>query len=201
MAYDKDLIAGKLRRWETYLLRFRLPAWEEIPNIGLYMEQVVELLQGYLDYLPPELKDEEQPVTSAAINNYVRRKLLPGPQRKRYWRSHIACLIMICTLKQSLSMSMIQSLLPVGGEESEIRAAYESYAALHNAASHYFVQQVKRAAAHILGHEAKSDVAVQNAEELICISAVVSGFSRLLAEKLILLNNKTLADGGSIERE
>ena len=43
MAYCKELIAAKLRRWEKYLLRFRLPSWEAIPNMGLYMEQVVEL--------------------------------------------------------------------------------------------------------------------------------------------------------------
>ena len=57
MSYNKELIAGKLRRWERYLLRFRLPGWEEIPNMGLYMEQVVDLLKEYLDYMPPELKE------------------------------------------------------------------------------------------------------------------------------------------------
>lgn len=72
MAYDKQLIAGKLRRWEKYLLRYHLPEWENIPNMGLYMEQVVDLLMEYLDYMPPELK-EEQVITGAAINNYVRR--------------------------------------------------------------------------------------------------------------------------------
>ena len=53
MAYDNDLIAGKLRRWDKYLERYRLPAWEEIPDFGLYMEQVVQLLKQYLSYLPP----------------------------------------------------------------------------------------------------------------------------------------------------
>lgn len=201
VSYDKELIAGKLRRWERYLLRFRLPEWEAIPDIGLYMEQVVDLLRGYLDYMPPELKDEEQPVTSAAINNYVRRKLLPGPRRKRYYRVHIAYLIMICTLKQSLNMSMIQALLPGGEDESEVRTAYESYAARHNLASRYFVEQVKLASAKILDHAEETELTVQTTEELICTSAVVSGFARLLAEKLILLDDHTVEDGGSIEVE
>lgn len=201
MAYDKDLIAGKLRRWERYLLRFRLPEWDAIPDIGLYMEQVVDLLRGYLDYMPPELKEEEQPVTSAAINNYVRRKLLPSPRRKRYYRLHIAYLIMICTLKQSLNMSMIQALLPSSEDEAEVRDAYESYAARHNLASRYFVEQVKLAGARILDHTDETELTVQNTEELICTSAVVSGFARLLAEKLILLDDHTVADGGSIEVE
>lgn len=200
MSYNKELIAGKLRRWERYLLRFRLPGWEEIPNMGLYMEQVVDLLKEYLDYMPPELK-EEQVVTGAAINNYVRRKLLPSPRRKRYYRVHIAYLIMICTLKQSLNMSMIQALLPDGEDEAEIRTAYESYAARHNMAARYFVEQVRQASAQILDHEESTELTVPNAEELICSSAVVGGFARLLAEKLILLNGRTLADGGSVEVE
>lgn len=45
MSYDKALIAGKLRRWEKHLMRFRLPEWDEIPDFGLYMEQTVDLLR------------------------------------------------------------------------------------------------------------------------------------------------------------
>ena len=76
MAFDNALIAGKLRRWEKYLDNYRLPAWEQIPDLGLYMEQVTALLKHYLDYLPPELK-EEQFITAATINNYVRTKIMP----------------------------------------------------------------------------------------------------------------------------
>ena len=45
MNYDNDLIAQKLRRWEKYLNDYRLPDWEDIPDIGLYMEQVIILLK------------------------------------------------------------------------------------------------------------------------------------------------------------
>ena len=107
MTYEKALIAAKLRRWEKYLLNYRLPAWEEIHDIGLYMDQVVTLLKQYLDYLPPELK-EEQVITPAAINNYVRKKIMPEPVKKKYYRTHIAYLIMICTLKQCMSIATLQ---------------------------------------------------------------------------------------------
>lgn len=62
MEFDNDLVVGKLRRWEKYLAVYRLPAWEQIPDLGLYMEQVVLLLRQHLDYLPPELKQPE-PIT------------------------------------------------------------------------------------------------------------------------------------------
>ena len=82
VSYDNALIASKLRRWEKYLKEYSLPLWEDIPNFGLYMEQVLVLLKEYLDYLPPELKDE-QLITAAAINNYVRNKYMPEPKKKR----------------------------------------------------------------------------------------------------------------------
>ncbi len=187
--YDNDLIAAKLRRWEKYLERYRLPAWEEIPDIGLYMEQVVVVLKQYLDYLPPELK-EEQFITAATINNYVRNKIMPMPVKKRYYRSHLAYLIMICSLKQGLSLSLIQQLIPNNLPEEELRAVYAAYAERHRMATRYFAQQVNLAAAPILGHAEGSELASGRPEEMIAASAVVGGFARLLAEKLLLLDGQ-----------
>lgn len=198
MAYDKALIAGKLRRWEKYLLRFRLPVWEEIPDFGLYMDQVIALLMGYLDYMPPELKDE-QVITAAAINNYVRRGIMPGPVKKKYYRVHLAYLIMICTLKQSLNISILQKLLPESDDEEQVRQIYEAYAQRHNQAAIYFVQQVRLAGASILEHDSITELAVDSTEDLIAAAAIISGFSKLLSEKLLLLEGCDLENGGSIE--
>ena len=68
MTNDQELVAAKLRRWKNYLLKFELPTWDNIPDIGLYMEQIIVLLKQYLDYLPPDLK-EAQFITPSTINN------------------------------------------------------------------------------------------------------------------------------------
>ena len=166
MAYDKQLVAGKLRRWEKYLNRFRLPQWDDIPDFGLYMEQVIVLLKKYLDYLPPELK-EEQIITAAAINNYVRTKVMPGPNKKKYYRIHIAYLIIICSLKQNLSLAMLQKIIPMGINEDEVKEIYESFAKRHNLAAQYFVEQVRLAAASILDHDEKSELDAKDPNEMI----------------------------------
>ena len=199
MNYDKALVAGKLRRWETYLNNFRLPAWEQIPDLGLYMEQVIALLRQYLDYLPPELKEEEF-ITAAAINNYVRPQIKPEPVKKRYYRIHIAYLLLICTLKQGLSIALIKKLLPAGLPEEEVRALYTSYAARHALAAAFFVEQVRGVAGPILDHNDPTPFSTHSTEELIVSSAIIGGFSRLLAEKLMLLADKDLTTGGSIEK-
>lgn len=198
MQYDKELIAGKLRRWEKYLNNYQLPEWEAIPDIGLYMEQVIALLKNYLDYLPPELK-EDQFITAAAINNYVRKKIMPEPDKKKYYRTHIAYLIIICSLKQSLSIPTLQTMIPVDLSKEELRSFYTSYSHRHSLASKYFVKQVKDAAAGILDHDPVSEMATDSTEDLITSAAVVCGFARLLAEKLLLLDGKTVEDGGSTE--
>ena len=200
MTYNKELIAGKLRRWEKYLNDYRLPSWEEIPDFGLYMDQVVTLLTGYLDYMPPELK-EEQVITPAAINNYVRKKIMPEPVKKKYYRVHIAYLIMVCTLKQSLSIPTLQKMIPMGLSEEELKRVYSAYVVRHRIACTYFLQQVRIAAGGILDHgpEAQSEISTADTSDLISSVAIISGFARLMAEKLLLLEGKDLSNGGSIE--
>lgn len=193
MQYDNTLIAGKLRRWEKYLNNYRLPEWDTIPNIGLYMEQVIALLKEYLDYLPPELK-EQQFITAATINNYVRKKIVPMPVKKKYYRTHIAYLIIICSLKQSLSIPTLQTMIPVDLSEDELRDFYASYSHRHSLASKYFVDQVKITASGILDYDSDSEMATGRTEELITSSAIVCGFARLLAEKLLLLNGVRAED-------
>lgn len=186
MEYDNAAVAAKLRRWEKYLENYRLPDWENIPDFGLYMEQVIALLTQYLDYLPPELKEEEF-ITAATINNYVRIRAMPKPANKKYYRVHIACLIMICTLKQSLSLSLLRRLVPAEGSPEEVRGVYTAYVQRHRGAALYFIEQVRDMAGPILGHAENSESAVERAEDLIALSAVAGGFARLLAEKLLLL--------------
>ena len=188
--YDNDLVAGKLRRWKQYLENYHLPAWEEIPDIGLYMEQVVQVLRLWLDYLPPELK-EEQFITASTVNNYVRTKIMPMPVKKKYYRLHLAYLLIICTLKQGLSLTLIQRLLPGNLTEEELKRVYTAYVTRHGDAARYFCQQVSCAAAPLLGERNDSPLSADRVEDLVASSAVIGAFSRLFAEKLLLLEGMT----------
>ncbi|MBO6060638.1 MAG: DUF1836 domain-containing protein [Clostridia bacterium] len=190
MEYDNAFIEKKLRRWEKYINEYRLPAWEDIPDLGLYMEQVLALLTDYLDYLPPELK-EEQFITAATINNYVRNRYMPKPFKKKYYRIHIAYLVMICTLKQSLTISTLTRMIPNGIPEEEVKAIYTSYRERHRIAAEYFVKTVRAVAAPILGHEERRmPASVDETSDLISTYAILSGLAGLLAEKLLLLEMK-----------
>ena len=197
MAYDVKLIGAKLRRWENYLDNFRLPQWDELPDMDLYMDQVVMLLQRYLNFLPED-EHGNAAITASIINNYVRLKIMPEPQKKKYYRIHIAYLIMIFTLKQSLSIAMLQKLIPMGITEDEVQELYDAYVERHRASACYFIDQVREGAALIVGHEIDHEPTIRNTVDLISTTAIVSGFARLLAEKLLLLEGHTLEDGDDI---
>ena len=118
---------------------------------------------------------------------------MPEPCRKKYYRVHIAYLIMICTLKQTLSIATLHSMIPVGLSEQEVREIYSAYAEKHRLAAEYFIQQVRLAAGPILAHErTQCALATSETSELISEIAILSGLSRLLAEKLLLLEGKAL---------
>ena len=140
-----------------------LPAWEELPDFELYMDQVLSLVGRYLWKLPDS---GERPLTASMVNNYVKLKVLPPPVRKRYDRTHVARLLMICILKPVLPISDIQLLLEPLGEEEAVEAFYRRFCALYAQANGELVQaaaQTDAADADLILQAALRSQAQQNA--------------------------------------
>ena len=188
MAYDVKLIGAKLRRWENYLKEFHLPQWDELPDMDLYMDQVVMLLQRYLNFLPED-EHGNAAITASIINNYVRLKIMPPPVKKKYTRVHMAYLIMVCSLKQSVNIPYIQKMLPLGLPEAEVRRIYEAYVKTHHDVCLAFIQLVRSGADDVLH---SNDAQSEDVERVVYSAAIVSGFSKLLTEKMVHLEGKTL---------
>ncbi|MBR0205412.1 MAG: DUF1836 domain-containing protein [Clostridia bacterium] len=187
MSYDVKLIGAKLRRWENYLKSFHLPQWDELPDMDLYMDQVVMLLQRYLNFLPED-EHGNAAITASIINNYVRLKIMPPPVKKKYTRVHMAYLIMVCSLKQSVNIPYIHKMLPLGLTEAEVRRIYEEYVKTHHDMCLAFIQLVRAAGDDVL-HD--PDAQSVDVERLVYSSAIVSGFSKLLTEKMVHLEGAT----------
>lgn len=190
MEYDNEFVAKKIMRWGSYIKNYTLPEWNEIPDFGLYMEQVISLMSKFLNYLPPELSDEHT-ITPAAINNYVRKHFMPEPIKKKYYRKHIAYLLIICTLKTNLSINMIHCGLPNDLSGEEMENLYTSFRKYHAMAAKFFYEKAREGSSIILGREAPNQYAAPSVDALILMSAISSGFARLLSEKLILLKDRS----------
>ena len=185
MLYDNDLIVHKLARWEKFIQNYYLPGWEALPDFGLYMEQVVSYLSDVLSFVPAPAEPKEKLITPASINNYVRLKLMPAPVKKRYYRIHVAYLIMIFTLKQSLTIQHIQKAVPPEMTEEQMRLFYADYVEKFHAVALLFVEQTRESAGSVLDPQTRdSDAAISN---LVMKGALVTGFTRILTEKILNL--------------
>ncbi len=87
-------------------MNFFLPRWDKIPSLGLYMDQVVTVIEKEL--APVLGFDNEAFITASMINNYVKLGMVSKPDKKKYYREHIACVLIITILKQSLAISDIR---------------------------------------------------------------------------------------------
>jgi DNA-binding transcriptional MerR regulator len=83
------------------------PSWTDFPDIELYMDQVISVLDRFLG----PLTGEERCITSTMINNYVKQKIISPPTNKRYSRSQLAMLFIICIWKQFMQLSDIDLIL------------------------------------------------------------------------------------------
>ena len=100
----------------------RPAAWSELPDIALYMDQLIS-------YMPRQLIhfDGGESLTSAMVNNYIKDGLVPRAEGKRYGPAHLGYLTAVCAMKRVLSVRDIGALIAAGqaGEpEPEILYGY-----------------------------------------------------------------------------
>ena len=84
---------------------FKLPRWEELPSIDLYLEQVLSLLEDWLkDWLS---FDEKKIMTKTMVNNYVKQRFIPAPVNKKYDKTAVASLFVIAILKPVYTICLL----------------------------------------------------------------------------------------------
>ena len=100
---------------------FSLPPYEQIPDVGLYLDQVTKYINGYLQPLG------DYALTSSMISNYVKKGLLSSPVKKQYDREQIAYLFFIAVAKTVLSLDALTGFIEVQKRSYPLRTAYEYF--------------------------------------------------------------------------
>ena len=100
---------------------FSLPRYNDIPNVGLYLEQVVKYISEYLEPL------ENFSLTSTMVSNYVKKGLVENPIKKQYNREQVARLFFIAVAKNVLTMEDIRLLFEMQHETYEPKRAYDYF--------------------------------------------------------------------------
>lgn len=100
---------------------FHLPKFNEIPDVGLFLEQVTKYVS---DYLSPLTKN---PITSSMISNYVKKEIIPRPVKRLYFREHIVYIIFIAIAKNVLPLEHLQTFIEMQKKTYDIEIAYEYF--------------------------------------------------------------------------
>ena len=82
---------------------------EEVPNIPLYMDQVTTYLND--KFANTKRHEDDNLMTKTMINNYVKSRLLPSPEKKKYTKDHMMVLIMIYFFKNIISINDVNKLI------------------------------------------------------------------------------------------
>lgn len=144
-----------------------LPAYQEIPDVGLYLEQTAKYIS---DCLSPV---QDTPVTGSMISNYVKKGLIAKPVRKQYGREQIAQLMFIAVAKNVLSMDDVHLMLTVQRQTYPSQKAYD-----------YFRTELK----YVL------DCVVSRQSELSALDAGATDQKVMLRNTIIALAHKIYLD-------
>ncbi|MBE6829713.1 MAG: DUF1836 domain-containing protein [Ruminococcaceae bacterium] len=124
--------AEQISKWAEEIEEYSSVDWERLPEIYLYMDQVLTYMNKQLSLF--ERNESTGLLTSSMINNYVKDGVLPRPEQKKYSREHLAMLMVICMLKQVLSIQDISSLLKTLLEDASKDDMYRRFCEAHSVA-------------------------------------------------------------------
>lgn len=118
---------------------------ESIPNIDLYMDQVITLFEDKLQHTKRHSKDKL--LTKTMINNYTKDKLLMPAKKKKYTKEHILLMIILYELKQVLTISDIKDLFGTVIKDNEVDSSklaeiYKIYLEFKVCSKDYFQDEV-----------------------------------------------------------
>ena len=103
---------------------FSYPKWKEIPNIDLYLDQVLLYVNQVCE---PMSSESNKGLTASMVNNYVKHGYLTKPEKKKYQRQQIARLIAITTLKSVFSIQEIAQTLNTLQTETNSEQLYNAF--------------------------------------------------------------------------
>lgn len=164
---------------------------EEIPQIDLYMDQVIQLFEN--KFTETKRNEDDKVLTKTMINNYAKGKLIFPIHNKKYSKEHLILMSLIYQLKGALSINDIKVTLQginqkITKEEMELDSFYTSYLNLTRQNVEDFKvdieERVKDVREEITEDEKGNSPYL---EQVLMISSLVhmSNIYRKVAEKLV----------------
>lgn len=186
MYLQKEKLEKTFSELKSNFASYSLPAWDELPDLPLYMDQVLAIMGKYLSIYYKAV-GEGKAITSSMINNYVKLKIIPAPIKKKYTRSHLSYLLMICTLKQTLDMATIQKIIPSNLTDEEIQSVYTSFVNNQKKAFLYVTENLNAVAEPLIKNEGHKQ---ERLNDLLLQVASSANIFKLLTENITKLSDE-----------
>jgi len=149
---------------KTAIRAFHLPRYQDLPNMGLYLEQTTQYLNHFLAPLGC------MEVTSSMISNYVKKGLIPSPVKKLYYADQIAYLFFIVIAKQVLSMENIITLSQLQRATYPIPVSYD-----------YFCSELENMLFFVFGlTDSVAHIGVTDSQEKTMLRSVIIAASQII---------------------
>lgn len=165
---------------------------DEMPEIDLYMDQVIQLFEAKLSSL--KRNDEEKILTKTMINNYAKGKLLFPIKNKKYSKEHLILMSLIYNLKGALSINDIKlsldRIIKTYEENNKypIRELYNCFLEESKEDIKEFNHNINEKLVKIEGRVKDDDKLTEDFDQkflLLCSMINMSNMYRRLSEKLI----------------
>ncbi len=186
----ESIMENRTQEWQEWLkgLTGKTPTeWDQLPDIGLYMDQVMTYIDRQLKLFLRTDSAQEHFLTAAMINNYIKDGLLPRAEKKKYAPDHLALLTMIGALKQVLSMQDLQSLLGNLSGADPVHLLYDRFLDGQNREVEQIVEKVDGQVTALLSEEPSEAVIEQQLRDLSLQLAIEARIRILVSEQLLNL--------------
>lgn len=188
----KDLLKA-LIIWSEDMNTHKMPKWDTLPDIDLYMDQVITYMERQMGVL--NNNEVEKIITPSMINNYVKYKQIPSPVKKKYSKEHLGYLLTVCMLKQVLPINDISRLINNQKEKTDMSELYNSFCTIQDEAIHTVSERVREVASKVTEAESEDELSM-----LALRLAVEANASRIAAEKILdILEEKNKKGSGEIK--
>ena len=105
---------------------FQFSMFEEYPDdCEVYMDKLISILDKSLAIF--QIPKDEKIITSTMVNNYVKYKVIPAPNKKKYSKIHMRYLFVIGILKSVLSIGEVATLIQRQMEEYPLEVAFNFF--------------------------------------------------------------------------
>ncbi|WP_252238806.1 DUF1836 domain-containing protein [Clostridium sp. VAP51] len=164
---------------------------EDIPEIDLYMDQVIQLFENKLSVL--KRKEEDKVLTKTMINNYAKAKLLMSIKNKKYSKEHLILMSLIYDLKGVLSINDIKLTLDnivkkyENNEEYDLRALYKTYLDMNSQDVNEFKEYMNDKEENVKNLLSKNNINGDFEEKFLLVGSMISmsNMYRRMGETLI----------------